>query len=526
MDVRIRVPELYNREVTLVNRFKGKEKDGAFSLEAVQPILRIGEKEIPGKHFPSGKEEKSMQAAGRMAGLFDLAGSKPTQPDLQKGSLDVLGEWIDLSIISPGQPVDRTRITIFDRSKDKNLPAVHALQSTMAFGFSSAPLTNAFFQRNIKKNALKIQNFVKTLKQIPANGKPKLTDEELQKENASLENGQRILAQTLLETYMVASDKSLSEIKRLEPDIQAFFPQPRIIMSLVGFRTGKTIYKLNLLRNHIVLHHPDGTSHENAHDIQFYRGLFESRLEGEVMRSFTGKSGVTAGEVLNAALNQKIPIWFIMQKTREDLRNCSLNSSKKHQIGQALRKGRAVIVPEKPPILAGKQHLAWFEYNPSSGYIEGVLSDGSRGAMSEYIIEDVIVKSNVSQGMSYFSSMIVGYYFSLSMGLGHFYACLLDMDNPGKTCFGSEEVCHPALQDAKLFCNAWKTIQGKRGDAGNIISATQDFAQGNIGNILKGKAAGLIPWPKIWEKIVGEPCDKGAKYGLRWFGCRSVLEND
>ncbi len=520
LNVRIRVPELYSRELTLVNRFKGQEKDGAFSLEAVQPILRIGEKEILGKPFPSGKKEKSMQPAGRLAGLFNLAGTKSAQPDLQKGSFDVLGEWINLSIISPGHPVDRTRITIFDRTKDKNIPTVHALLSTMAFGFSSAPLTHAFFHRNIKKNALKIRNLVKTLKQIPANGKPNLTDEELQKKNASLENGQRILAQMLLETYMAASDKSLGEIERLEPDIQAFFPQPRIIMALVGFRAGKTIYKLDLLRNHIVLHRPDGTSPENAPNLQFHRGLFESRLEGEVMRAFTGNSGVTAGEVLNAAFDQKIPIWFIMQKTREDLRNCTLNVTEKHRVGQALRKGRVVIIPEKPPILAGAQNLAWFEYDPSSGYIEGVLSDGFHGAMSEYIIEDVIIKSNVAQGMSHFSSMVVGYYFSIAMGLGHFYGCLLDMDHPDKTCFGSAEVCRPALRDAKLLCNIWKTLQGKKGAAGNYIGDAQNLTQGKIGDILKGKAAGLIPWPKIWEKIVGEPCDKGAKLGLRWFGCK------
>ncbi len=40
---------------------------------------------------------------------------------------------------------------------------------------------------------------------------------------------------------------------------------------------------------------------------------------------------------------------------------------------------------------------------------------------------------------------------------------------------------------------------------------------------IKGAAVGLTPWPKMWEQLAGEPCERGAKIGLRWYGCRGVL---
>jgi hypothetical protein len=124
--------------------------------------------------------------------------------------------------------------------------------------------------------------------------------------------------------------------------------------------------------------------------------------------------------------------------------------------------------------------------------------------MTEYISEEAVAQTLVSQGMGYLSSAIIGYYFSVATGLGHFYACLLDLDNPNKVCFGQPDVCQPARSDAVALCKAWK-------DAKQYFDFGSAAASVDIG--------GLIPWPDAWETIAGEPCDRGASAGLRWFGC-------
>ena len=124
--------------------------------------------------------------------------------------------------------------------------------------------------------------------------------------------------------------------------------------------------------------------------------------------------------------------------------------------------------------------------------------------MTEYVSEEAIVQTLVSQGMSYLSSSLVGYYFSIATGLGHFYACLLDLDNPNKACFGQPDVCLPAHADAVALCKAWK-------------DAKQYFDFGTAA--MKTDIAGLIPWPDAWEAMAGGPCELGASAGLRLFGC-------
>jgi hypothetical protein len=102
--------------------------------------------------------------------------------------------------------------------------------------------------------------------------------------------------------------------------------------------------------------------------------------------------------------------------------------------------------------------------------------------------------------------MIAGYYFSIATGLGHFYACLLDLEDPGKPCFGTADVCGPAKADAVRFCKAWST-------------AKQYFDMGSAA--MSMDLAGLVPWPDAWKALAGEPCEHGASYGLKWFGCKN-----
>jgi hypothetical protein len=137
-----------------------------------------------------------------------------------------------------------------------------------------------------------------------------------------------------------------------------------------------------------------------------------------------------------------------------------------------------------------------------TGYIDGVFPSGKHQAMSEYTVEEAISKTLVARGVSYLSSIVAGYYFSIATGLGHFYACLLDLEQPNKPCLGTPDVCGPARSDAVAFCKAWK-------------SARTGFDMAMAG----ADIVGVVPWPSAWEELAGEPCISGAASGLEIFGC-------
>ena len=58
-----------------------------------------------------------------------------------------------------------------------------------------------------------------------------------------------------------------------------------------------------------------------------------------------------------------------------------------------------MILPQQPPRVGGREILAWYEYDPATGFIEGVMASGRRGAMTEYVIENVIMDQMVAQGI-------------------------------------------------------------------------------------------------------------------------------
>jgi hypothetical protein len=306
-----------------------------------------------------------------------------------------------------------------------------------------------------------------------------------------------------LMNYLWRSDEALGN-PAVPFEISAFRNAPRAIMASVSFRGDRLQYDLDLRRNPAVYVLPEGVSAEWSRFLNYHRGLYESRLEGVVMMAFTGQSGMTAGDVLTAAEEQGIPLRAVVRNNRRDLSSLELEPRIRSKMNKALNAGKTILLPERPVTLAGAERMAWFEYDPVSGYIDGVFSSGKHQAMTEYILEDVVMKGLVSQAMSYLVSSVTGYYFSIATGLGRFYACLLDLETPNTPCFGTGEVCGPAKADAVMFCTAWKNAQ-------QGFELGMGWASADI--------TGMFPWPSAWEKLAGDPCARGASFGLKIFGC-------
>ena len=509
------IADLYNCPLTLANRFTGHREEERYVVEAVQSVLQVGEELHTGEVISETEGEQPPAPASRLPGVFDQLEEQPSssQPPPSERGLDILSQWVEVQLVSPGLPRDRFIYTLFDREQesDESLSSLHGLIAVVAFGFSPATVTDAILQRQVRADIPDIRALAESLGKISSKGSGQsdlstsFAPADAAVINLALENGRRALAWTVLQSYFMHSDEALRNVSG-QADVSAYRGVPRAVMASVSCRDGKIRYDLDLRRNPATYTIPDDEPAELNKFLNYNRGIFESRLEGEILKSFAGHAGITAGDVLAAAEEQKVPVRVIVKKTRADLKSCTLDRPANTLINKALNRGKTVVLPEKPVILAGVPRMAWYEYNPQTGYIEGVFPSGKHQAMTEYILEDIVIKTLVSQGMSYFSSMIAGYYFSIATGLGHFYACLLDLEDPGKPCFGTADVCGPAKADAVRFCKAWST-------------AKEYFDMGSAA--MSMDLAGLVPWPDAWKALAGEPCEHGASYGLKWFGCKN-----
>jgi len=505
------IADLYGVSLTLANRFDGRTEDGRFVLEVIQPVLELGDEVFPGEMFPEQAGQKSPPAASRLQGVFERTGPDEASAPPARPPLEVLAQNIDVKLTSPEGRQDRFIYTVFDREQEETIGRglLDGLINAVAFCFSPAPVDPDLARNQLLEDAAGVQLLIESLRRIsaddfsPAEPPAELGPEERAGINLALEDGNRAVAQAVLMNYLQRSDEALGD---LDVPFQAsvFRGAPRAIMASVSFLSDRLRYDLDLRRNPATYVLPEGVDREWSRFLNYHRGLYESRLEGAVMLSFTGQAGITAGDVLAAAREQEIPLRAIVRRNRRDLSAVALTTSAKPKINKAINAGRTVLLPERPVVLAGAERMAWFEFDPVSGYIDGVFPSGKHQAMTEYILEDIVMKGLVSQAMSYLVSTVAGYYFSIATGLGHFYACLLDLETPNTPCFGTGEVCGPAKSDAVMFCTAFKNAQ-------QGFELGMGWAETDI--------TGMFPWPNAWEKLAGEPCARGASLGLKIFGC-------
>jgi len=83
-----------------------------------------------------------------------------------------------------------------------------------------------------------------------------------------------------------------------------------------------------------------------------------------------------------------------------------LSAYSRHLIEDSLKAGREVIVPSKPVMLAGRPRLGWWDRDPATGRVVGVMDDGLHSAMVEYTVNTEEIGLNDDTG--FVLGLIVG----------------------------------------------------------------------------------------------------------------------
>lgn len=503
------VADLYGKALTLANLANGTPQEDDYALREVQPVLRLGSDLFPGKVLTAEGLKNAPGAepaapAKQMMGLADrLGAAQDTQPPKPErtASLRILGEWLKVTIMSPGHPADRFTYTIFDSATELAAPAaldnIAGLDRTVALAFSSAPVTEPGFSAGLPWLAGESDAFTRHARRADSLefGEPGgEIPEPVQTFNDSVIDARRALAWMMVQQYLRASDQTLAE-SLARTGIAGYYPRPRAIIASLGYTGQSMRYDLDLQRNEVRFVAPAGRPAGWEKFLSFTRGMYEARLEGAVLRSFSGETGITAGEVFDAAQAAGVPIRVIDRSCREKLPSRTMPATARGLINSALGAGRVVLVPEKPVTVQGREHFAWFEVNPATGFAEAVFPNGKHQSMTEDAIMKHIVTCIGGDITAWFATVQVGAVFGLVAGLNHFLDCA--MAGPAEDCFGAAEVCGPARADAKKMCEFWGVATGL-----------------STGNFMP-----IIGAPDMLTVAAGDPCELGMKFGLAAFGC-------
>ncbi|MBN2053816.1 hypothetical protein JW905_02760, partial [bacterium] len=493
----IRVGDLAGIPVTLFNVVNGFDEDGTFRLEQVQPILKIGSETVQGQVLAggAGDEGGGLVPAGRLGGIFaaldDDSGAQPPSP-----GLELFGQWLEVTIQPPSQPTDSFTRTLFEGTGGKAAPVADLLQVT-ALEFSPEKVRDEWFQADVRSALPTVRAGTAALRAMlenkpdAARGEP---SEESARNNAEAMELQQAMAWFLTRTFRLNSDKGLSDGEKTS-GLAAYRARPVAILGGIACRPGAIEYSLDLRRNEIEFFIPSTRPVSWAAHLQLFRGLYECRLEGAVMKSFTGKTGLAAGDVLAAAKKNGVEVRWLSRDDITELGQWQLPPAAARAIQRSLSLGFWVCAPRAPVEVAGADRYAWFELNPNTGRLDSVFDNGRHQGMIEDAALKYVLGVVMGDAMGYYLSMEVGFNYGMIAGLKYFLDCSLQQS--GEECFGSADVCGPAKEDAHALCDLF----------------------GKFSGVVGLNPLPFLGIPDFMTYFNGDPCHIGAALGMAWFGC-------
>lgn len=315
-------------------------------------------------------------------------------------------EWLEIAIAAPGR---ETRIVVRDLyvvdapTQDGSAPAPYRRYSLAVM---TGPV-DVDAVRGYAKRLGKQIDLDASRARIDAIGDS--TDSKAASEAAAVDGEIGPLAGHLAGLAFAAESDALT--RRIAHNNAVTFAQamPRVIVTSVEGGSGPAYrVALDLRLDEVEAWPYPGYATRAAEHFQTARGIQNSMLEGHFIERLLGvrQTANTADLIAGVEGGQGAMLVFgAGQQGRLD-RIEGLSAYARRLIEKSLGEGREVIIPPKPVQLAGRARLGWWEREPGTGRVIGVMDDGLHQATASYSINTTEIGLN--DNMGYVIGMIVG----------------------------------------------------------------------------------------------------------------------
>lgn len=153
--------------------------------------------------------------------------------------------------------------------------------------------------------------------------------------------------------------------------------------------------------------YPGNASSVSEH-FQTARGIQNTALEGFfVERMLEGKEAANTVNLIARVEGGQSAMQIFTAADADRLDAIEgLSGYSRRLIEDSLQAGREVIVPSKPVMLAGRPRLGWWDLDPATGRVVGVMDDGMHQAMVEYTVNTE--KIGLNDDTAFVMGLIVG----------------------------------------------------------------------------------------------------------------------
>lgn len=170
--------------------------------------------------------------------------------------------------------------------------------------------------------------------------------------------------------------------------VYSYYSLPRIIITSVEGDGENVTTVMDLRFDKIETLSYPGQALGMSGTFLYGRGVFESVLEGKILELFLGKRALTTAYIMQEAAKQKIPVRFFSEQEKEELEKLAMPEHVSRRAVKAMESGCVLVVPEQGVRFDGRERWGWWQVDPRTQEVIGVLDTGLHQAMLNRTVLD------------------------------------------------------------------------------------------------------------------------------------------
>jgi len=302
-------------------------------------------------------------------------------------------EWIEFNLTAPGMQPRRVERVLYQADEKSKAPSVER-RYTISVLSGRIPRSFADEQTYLAKSLVNVETFESRAKRLADTSPDDPGAKGKAIELASLGDALGTVAGHLMALRFAAESDSLSRRIADGTAMALAWATPRIFIvgiEMTGGAKGLMDAKVSLdLRLDEVRAYPwPGAPSAIVPLFQTARGIQESVIEGRLVALSTGRDATAnTAQIISVAEKQGVPLVVINTSTRSRLGEIvpGIPPTCVQMMDAALAKGREIIIPSRAIALGGEQQWGWWEVDPASGQVVGVMQNGEHQGMVEYSV--------------------------------------------------------------------------------------------------------------------------------------------
>ncbi len=313
---------------------------------------------------------------------------------------DVLDRvWLTFRLTLDGDPLLESERVLFEKNKaDDEFPLFQ--RHSILFAPNSIPLEAWEGDLSKVTDDRLLKQIKSAVDQIKKDVKSKKDKNALLEQSLSLEQELGRGTGHLINMIFAYTSDGITADAGEALSVRSYYALPRIIISSVE-GDGKQVTTVMDLRQDSIKALPyPGQALGMTGTFLYGRGVFESVLEGKVLELFLGGQALTTAFIMQEAAKRKISVRFFSENEKADLEKLGMPEFVSGRALEAMAAGAVLVIPERSIRFAGQDRWGWWQVDPATQEVVGVIDTGLHQAMMQRTVLDTEGMLNSKMGFT------------------------------------------------------------------------------------------------------------------------------